>query len=168
MSLSSVPGIPSRRSRVAMRREATADVEYQYCAFASVVFCHICSPLHLNPSCNRKNSLNAASSLNTPRPLASAIPSPPFLGERAGALDRQICANKPSICRRPLRILVASTEEMLSNASERRDSMAGGGDQVCLDGKSERWMGICRPLSAEDGYLVNVGVVAAKRLGSCG
>lgn len=125
MSFSEVPGIPSRRSRVAMRREATTDVRYQYCALASMMFRRTISPLHLKPSCNRKNSLNAASSLSTPKPLASAIPSPPFLGERAGALDRQICANKPSICRRPLRILVASTEEMLSNASERRDSMAG-------------------------------------------
>ena len=53
------------------------------------------------------------------------MPSPPFLGERAGALDRQICASRPSICRKPFLILVASTEEMLSKASERRDSMAG-------------------------------------------
>lgn len=151
-----------------MRREATTDVECQYCALARIMFRRIRSPLHLNPSCNRKNSLNAASSLNTPRPLASAIPSPPFLGERAGALDRQICANKPSICRRPLRILVASTEEMLSNASERRDSMAGEG-QVCLPGwEIRKKMGIWRTLSAEDGYLVNVGVVAARRLGTCG
>lgn len=89
------------------------------------LICSIHLPLHLKPSCSRKNSLKAASSLNTPRPLASAMPSPPFLGERAGALDRQICANRPSICRKPLRILVASTEEMLSKASERRDSMAG-------------------------------------------
>ena len=81
--------------------------------------------MHLNPSCNLKNSLNAASSLNTPRPLASAMPSPPFLGDRAGALDKQICASRPSICRKPFLILVASTEEMLSKASERRDSMAG-------------------------------------------
>jgi hypothetical protein len=66
-----------------------------------------------------------------------------------------------------LRILVASTEEMLSNASERRDSMAEEG-QVCLDGKSAKKMGICRTLSAEDGYLVNVGAVAARRLGTCG
>jgi len=53
------------------------------------------------------------------------MPSPPFLGERAGALDKQICASRPSICRKPFLILVASTEEMLSKASERRDSMAG-------------------------------------------
>jgi hypothetical protein len=72
------------------------------------------------------------------------MPSPPFLGERAGALDKQICASRPSICRKPFLILVASTEEMLSKASERRDSMAGLECVVWLRVR----MGICGTMRA--------------------
>ena len=51
-----------------------------------------------------------------------------------------------------------------------REERLHGGRGSSLPGWEirKKKMGICRTLSAEDGYLVNVGVVAARRLGTCG
>ena len=90
----------------------------------------ICIPFHSNPSCNRKNSLKARSW----RSVVSILPSGcaagddedevlRLLGDEDVEEDvddddafrdevRQICASRLSICRRPLRIFVASFEEM--------------------------------------------------------
>lgn len=78
-------------------------------------------PFHLNPSCNRKNSLKAASFLKSRNCLHSLRDR--FCGDNL-ALLRQICASKPSICRSPLRILVLSREERLLKDKASRDSIA--------------------------------------------
>ncbi len=119
--------MPMRRSRVDISREATVeDVSSAY-GLAKVV--SLFSPFHWNPSWSRKNSLNAGSFFN----------SLSFFGDVGGLLDssedfllcgdgddgcaRHICASSPSICRRPFLILELSREEMLSNPTDRRDSI---------------------------------------------
>ena len=103
----------------------------------SVMFCLIWrkkrrsdSPFHSKFSCNLKNSLNAGSSATWCR-LFGAVASLCnciadgllFCGDREDGFGRQICANRPSIWRMPLRILRLSLEEMLSKANDRSASM---------------------------------------------
>lgn len=83
---------------------------------------------HLNESWILKNSLNAGS---TPRSRSLRVESlvskaDDFLlcgDSDKDVFDRQICANSPSICRRPLRMRKASVEEMLSKATDSSDSI---------------------------------------------
>lgn len=86
-------------------------------------------PLHLKPSCNRKNSLNAGSSFNSlsflGEPCCLSDNAIDFLlfGDCDLGLERHIWASSPSICRSPLRILALSREEMLSKETDSRDSI---------------------------------------------
>ena len=94
-------------------------------------------PLHSNPSCSLKNSLNARSSLKA---LSSfgvwAVLSVFIIDLRRSAAvgfddrHRHSCARSPSNCFRPFLILLASEQERESNDSERSDSIAGTRDST--------------------------------------
>jgi len=139
-SVEEAAGWESRRVRVSISLLATVLPYHQYRFDRPTVLCCIGSiPFHLNPSCNRKNSRNAASFLNSPSFLHSAVCVSPlpltaelFLLCGDNLLDdKQIWASRPSICRSPLRMRDVSREERLSKERERRDSIVvapGGWD----------------------------------------
>ena len=87
-------------------------------------------PFHWKPSCNRKNSLNAGSSFSSRNLLGDVCclsdSADDFLlcGDPGFAFERHICARSPSICRSPFRILLLSRDDMLSNESDRSDSIS--------------------------------------------
>jgi hypothetical protein len=83
-------------------------------------------PFHSNPSCNLKNSQKAGSCLNSASFLdVGGLRISMTLARRSTppGMERHICANRPSIWRRPLRILPASLDDMFEKESESRDSM---------------------------------------------
>lgn len=75
-------------------------------------------PLHSNPSCSLKNSLNAGSSFKAPSSLGTCAVLPVLTIDRrlsaAVGFDerhRHNCARSPSNCFRPFLILLASEQE---------------------------------------------------------
>lgn len=88
-------------------------------------------PFHSKLSCNRQNSRKAGSSTKVASFLSGDAGCDVgvalecrLLGDSALFLGRQICASKPSIWRRPLRMRVGEEEVMLSNDRESKVSMA--------------------------------------------
>lgn len=124
--------MPIRHSSVEMSRDATV---VQISGPSSRLYTYHNIPFHWNPSCSRKNSLNAGSCFKSLKPLAfpccCCLSSNAELFLLCGllelALERHICASRPSICLRPFRILTLSLEEMLSKESESSDSIVPNG-----------------------------------------
>lgn len=112
-------------------------------------------PLHSNPSCNLKNSLNAGSSFKAPSSLGACAVLAVFIVDgRLSAVvgfeerHRHNWARSPSSCFRPFLILLASEQERESNDIERSDSMVGDCDirvDVQLLVLVHAAMGFCTP-----------------------